>query len=141
MTNIAYIANEFPSPVEPYVMDEINELRRRGVNVVCCSGKRVAPNSLSLAERAFWKETLYFQPLTDDQLVRATRQLASDRRDLWQLLRLLTIDPDASFSLRVRALGHTLMGSALAEQLAPQLATRPDLRQMPAALVVGAVVD
>ena len=119
MTNIAYIANEFPSPVEPYVMDEINELRRRGVNVVCCSGKRVAPNSLSLAERAFWKETLYFQPLTDDQLVRATRQLASDRRDLWQLLRLLTIDPDASFSLRVRALGHTLMGSALAEQLAP----------------------
>ena len=68
MTTVAYIANEFPSPVEPYVIDEINELRRRGVNVVCCSGKRVAPNSLSLAERAFWKETRYFQPLSDDEL-------------------------------------------------------------------------
>ncbi len=40
---IAYIANEFPSPLEPYVMDEITELRRRGVQVVCCSGKRVSP--------------------------------------------------------------------------------------------------
>ena len=31
MTTVAYIANEFPSPLEPYVMDEVNELRRRGV--------------------------------------------------------------------------------------------------------------
>jgi colanic acid/amylovoran biosynthesis glycosyltransferase len=119
MTTIAYIANEFPSPVEPYVLDEINELRRRDVKVICCSGKRVAPNPLSLAERAFWKETRYFQPLTDDQLMRAARRLASDRGDLWQLLRELMIAPDASLSLRVRALGHSLMGSALAEQLAP----------------------
>ena len=118
MTTVAYIANEFPSPVEPYVIDEINELRRRGINVVCCSGKRIAPNSLSLAERAFWKETRYFQPLSDDELTYAARRLASNRRDLWQLLRPLMIDSDASLSLRVRALGHTLMGSALAEQLA-----------------------
>ncbi len=69
MTTVAYIANEFPSPIEPYVRDEINELRRRGVTVICCSGKRVAPNTLSLAERAFWKETLYFQPLSDEQLM------------------------------------------------------------------------
>jgi colanic acid/amylovoran biosynthesis glycosyltransferase len=119
MTNVAYIANEFPSPVEPYVMDEVNELRRRGVNVVCCSGKRVAPNALSLAERAFWKETFYFQPLSDDQLTRAARRLASDRCNLWQLSRPLMVDRDASLGLRIRALGHTLMGSALAEQLAP----------------------
>ena len=119
MTTVAYIANVFPSPIEPYVMDEINELRRRGVKVVCCSGKRVAPAALSLAERAFWKETLYFQPLSDDQLMRAARRLASDRRNLWQLLRPLMFDRDASAGLRVRALGHTLMGSALAEQLMP----------------------
>ena len=30
MTTIAYIANEFPSALEPYVKDEIGELRRRG---------------------------------------------------------------------------------------------------------------
>lgn len=119
MTTVAYIANEFPSPVESYVMDEIAELRRRGVQVICCSGKRVEPNALSLAERAYWKETHFFQPLSDDVLMRAAGRLAWDRRNLWQLLRPLLLDPGASPGLRIRALGHTLMGSALAEELAP----------------------
>ena len=119
MTTVAYIANEFPSSLEPYVMDEVNELRHRGVNVICCSGKRVAPNSLSLAERAFWKETRYCQPLSDEQLMRVARQLVADRRSSWQLLRPLLADPDASLSRRIRTFGHTLMGAALAEQLAP----------------------
>jgi colanic acid/amylovoran biosynthesis glycosyltransferase len=118
MTTIAYIANQFPSPLEPYVIDEIAELRRREMQVICCSGKRVSPNGLSLAERAFWKETLYFQPLSDAQLMRAARHLASNRRHLWQLLRPLLCGRDASASLRIRALGHTLMGAALAEELA-----------------------
>ncbi len=116
---IAYIANEFPSPLEPYVMDEITELRHRGVQVVCCSGKRVSQNALSLAERAFWKETHYFQPLTDEELLRALGRLASNRRNLWQLLRPLVWECGASPSRRIRALGHTVMGAVLAEQLAP----------------------
>jgi colanic acid/amylovoran biosynthesis glycosyltransferase len=119
MTTVAYIANEFPSPVEPYVMDEIAELRRRGVEVLCCSGKRVSPNALSLQERAYWKETRYFQPLTDSQLIDAVGRLASNHRHLWHFMRLVLTDPDASPLLRLRALGHTLMGSALAEELAP----------------------
>ena len=117
MTTVAYIANEFPSPVEPYVMDEISELRGRGINVICCSGKRVAPDALSLAERAFWKETRFFQPLTDDALMSAAGLLASDRQNLWQLLRPLLLDPGASASRRIRTLGHTLMGAAMAEEL------------------------
>jgi len=119
MTTIAYIANEFPSPLEPYVIDEITELRRRGAQVICCSGKRVSPNDLSLAERVFWKETRFFQPLSDDELVRAARRLASDRHNLWQLLRPLLWERGASPTRRIRALGHTVMGAALAEQLAP----------------------
>ena len=116
---IAYIANEFPSPLEPYVMDEITELRRRGVQVVCCSGKRVLQNGLGLAERAFWKETRYFQPLSDDELVRALGRLACNRHNLWQLLRPLVWERGTSPGRRIRALGHTVMGAALAEQLAP----------------------
>jgi glycosyltransferase involved in cell wall biosynthesis len=119
MTTIAYIANEFPSPLEPYVTDEITELRRRGARVICCSGKRVSPNHLSLAERAFWKETHFFQPLSDGELVRAAHRLASDRHNLWQLLRPLLWERGTSPGRRIRALGHTLMGAALAEQLAP----------------------
>lgn len=118
MTTIAYIANAFPSSVEPYVMDEIAQLRRSGARVVCCSGKRVSPNDLSLAERAFWKETLFFQPLSDEELTRAVRRLASDRHSLWQLLRPLLWERGASPVRRVRALGHTVMGAAMAEQLA-----------------------
>ena len=124
MTTVAYIANEFPSPLEPYVMDEITELRRRGTQVICCSGKRVSPNDLSLPERAFWKETRFFQPLSDQELLRAARRIASDRHNLWQLLRPLLWERGASLGLntsarRIRALGHTVMGSALAEQLGP----------------------
>ncbi len=119
MTTIAYIANEFPSPLEPYVIDEITELRRRGAQVICCSGKRVSPNDLSLAERAFWEETRFFQPLSDDELMRAVRRLASDRHHLWQLLRPLLWERGPSPARRIRTLGHTVMGAALAEQLAP----------------------
>ncbi len=119
MTIIAYIANEFPSPLEPYVMDEITELRRCGAQVICCSGKHVSPNDLSLAERAFWKETRYFQPLSDSELLRAMRRLASDRHHLWQLLRSLLWERGVPTTRRIRGLGHTVMGAALAEQLAP----------------------
>lgn len=34
MMTVAYLANEFPSAVEPYVEEEIEELRRRGVQVI-----------------------------------------------------------------------------------------------------------
>jgi colanic acid/amylovoran biosynthesis glycosyltransferase len=118
MTTVAYIANEFPLPLEPYIIDEITELRHRGTRVICCSGKRVSADLLSLAERAFWKETLYFQPLTDDEIMRAVRRLASNRHHFWSLMRPLLWERGASPSLRIRALGHTLMGAALAEQLA-----------------------
>ena len=118
MTTIAYIANEFPSPLEPYVIDEITELRRCGAQVICCSGKRVSPNDLSVEERAFWEETRFFQPLSDDELMRAVRRLASDRRYLWPLLRPLLWERGPSPARRLRTLGHTVMGAALAEQLA-----------------------
>ncbi len=119
MTTIAYIANEFPSPLEPYVMDEINELRRRGAQVICCSGKHVSQENLSLAEAGFWKETRFFQPLSDLELLRAARRLGSDRHHLWQLLRPLLWERGPSPARRIRGLGHTIMGAALAEQLEP----------------------
>jgi colanic acid/amylovoran biosynthesis glycosyltransferase len=119
MTTIAYIANQFPSPLEPYVIDEITELRRRGAQVICCSGKRVPPNDLSLTERDFWEETRFFQPLSDNEVVKAARRLASDRRKLWQVLRPLLWERGASPTRRLRALGHTVMGAAMAEQLEP----------------------
>jgi colanic acid/amylovoran biosynthesis glycosyltransferase len=120
LTTVAYIANEFPSPVEPYVKDEIGELRRRGVRVICCSGKRVAPRELSGADRAFWDETRYFHPLSDEELTRATWRLTSDRPALWQFLKPMLCGFGYSPTKRLRTLAHTVMGAALAEELAPQ---------------------
>ena len=40
MPAVAYLANLFPTPVEPYVIDEIEELRSRGVRVVAGSVRR-----------------------------------------------------------------------------------------------------
>jgi len=120
LTTIAYIANEFPSAIEPYVKDEIGELRQRGIRVICCSGKRVAPRELSGADRSFWHETRYFQPLSDGELTRATRRLASDRLALGQFLKPLLWGFGASPSKRLRALAHTVMGAVMAEELGPQ---------------------
>jgi glycosyltransferase involved in cell wall biosynthesis len=46
MLTVAYLANQFPSPVEPYVAEEIEELRRRGVCVVPGSVRKPAGKPL-----------------------------------------------------------------------------------------------
>ena len=40
MLTVAYLANQFPSAVEPYVIEEIDELRRRGVRVIAGSVRK-----------------------------------------------------------------------------------------------------
>lgn len=44
---VAYLANEFPSAVEPYVVEEIEELRRLGVQVIACSVRKPARDEAS----------------------------------------------------------------------------------------------
>jgi LDH2 family malate/lactate/ureidoglycolate dehydrogenase len=34
MLSVAYLANQFPAAVEPYVTEEIEELRRHGIRVI-----------------------------------------------------------------------------------------------------------
>lgn len=119
MTTVAYIANQFPAAVEPYVKDEISELRRRGVRVVPCSGKRVSPHNLTREERALWDETLFFQPLSDDELLRAASHIVSNCRAIMPCLQPILLECGASPIKRIRAFGHTVMGAAMAEQLGP----------------------
>jgi colanic acid/amylovoran biosynthesis glycosyltransferase len=117
VTTVAYIANEFPSPVEPYVMDEIRDLRERGLRVICCSGKRVSSAALGEGEREFWDETHFFQPLSDTQLVQAARRLGS--RKGFDLLKSVLRELPSSPGRHLRSFGHTLMGACLADELAP----------------------
>jgi colanic acid/amylovoran biosynthesis glycosyltransferase len=117
VTTVAYIANEFPSPLEPYVMDEIRELRQRGVRVICCSGKRVSPAVLGKAELEFWDETRSFHPLSDMQLVQGVCRLGS--RDGLDLMKPVLWELPSAPARHLRSFGHTLMGACLADELAP----------------------
>jgi colanic acid/amylovoran biosynthesis glycosyltransferase len=124
VTAVAYIANQFPSPIEPYVMDEIRELRRRGVRVICCSGKRTPidespANELSPAERAFRNEARFLWPLSPLKLARAAQRFRADRRALRPVLQAALQEANGSRSQSLRVLGHTLLGAALANELAP----------------------
>jgi glycosyltransferase involved in cell wall biosynthesis len=100
-------------------MDEIGELRERGLCVICCSGKRVRPTDLGERERGFWNETLFFQPLSDTQLVQSVRRLVAHPHACSVLLKPMLQDFLAAPRKRIRSFGHTLLGAALAEELAP----------------------
>ncbi len=119
LTTIAYIANEFPSQLEPYVIDEVLELRRRGASIICCSGKLSSSSSLQGRELELWKETLFFQPLSDRELTRAVRRLFSNLPQLKEITVPVFQDRNTRLLRGLRTLGHSVMGAALADRLAP----------------------
>jgi len=109
MLNVAYLANEFPSPVEHYVGDEIRELRKRGVNVVAGSVRRaracdeddpeivLLPISPWLALRALWL------------CLRRWQRISPLLRRIWQ--------GREGMARRARALLHTWLGACYAIRL------------------------
>ncbi len=110
MLTIAYLANQFPSAVEPYVSQEIEELRRRGIRVVTGSvrkprkraeGRATAPPEIVLqaqgivAVRAMW------------MCLRRWRQVAP------VIGRLLFRGSEGPVQ-RLKALAHTFLGGCYA---------------------------
>ena len=114
MLTVAYLANEFPSAVEPYVGEEIEELGRRGVRVVtgtvrsaraaangeCPSAQvRLLPLHAGVVVQAIWlciRKCPRLVPVLD-------RVLFHGRENPWT---------------RVKALVHTFMGACYAGLLA-----------------------
>ena len=121
MTTVAYIANEFPSPIEPYVMDEIGELRTPWCPRDLLQRKEsAAQEDLSPAERGFREESFAFHPLP------LVGGLASDalparevRRHVAPLLAPSWCRENGrSGAQRLHLVGHTILGAALADELA-----------------------
>jgi colanic acid/amylovoran biosynthesis glycosyltransferase len=114
MLTIAYLANEFPSPVEPYVREEIDELRSRGVRIVAGSvrkvqGRRDLPGvdcaevvvqsmSLGLAAQAVWLS------------IRRWAQV-------WILMKRILSSGNESAPQRMKAVVHTFLGACYAVHL------------------------
>lgn len=105
MLRVAYLANQFPSEVEPYVTEEIAELRRRGIGVVSGSvrttncGREMADIVLQGAGtlvlgRAFWLMVTRWKSIFP------------------LLVRILT--GRETLAKRMKTLVHTLLGSCYA---------------------------
>jgi colanic acid/amylovoran biosynthesis glycosyltransferase len=114
---IAYLANQFPSPVEPYVFEEIAELRRRGVQVIACSARCVDDVPQDPRLKSLAAETLYLEPLNFAILWRASWLCLRRFTMLAEFLVRVLTEGNESPKRRVHALLHTLLGACYAIRL------------------------
>jgi colanic acid/amylovoran biosynthesis glycosyltransferase len=109
MPTVAYLANQFPSSVEPYVADEIQELRRRDLAVIPCSarqaGTEIGPNL-----KSFVDETLYLQPLRLKLAICAALACILKFPILKDFFHRALLQGNEPAGRRVRALLHTWLG-------------------------------
>jgi len=117
MTTIAYLANQFPSPVEPYVGAEIEELRRRGVRVIAGSvwkpDGRVRSNSAVVPDADF----VVLQPFQITKLARALWLCVRRWRRIADLLQRVMLQGRENPVQRAKALLHTWLGACYALRL------------------------
>jgi colanic acid/amylovoran biosynthesis glycosyltransferase len=109
MPTVAYLTNQFPSPVEPYVMEEIHELRRSRVTVIPCSARRCT-GALESDLKAFAAETLYLQPLRLKLLIYAALMSFVKFPLLKDFVRRALLQGSEPLRQRGRALLHTWLG-------------------------------
>jgi colanic acid/amylovoran biosynthesis glycosyltransferase len=108
---IAYLANRFPAAVEPYVAEEIEELRRRGVEVI--QGSVQTPESslhvLPSIDRG--SETLCLQPIRVLILLWALVLMARRWERIAGLVVRVLLKGKESPKRRLKALLHTWLGA------------------------------
>jgi colanic acid/amylovoran biosynthesis glycosyltransferase len=108
MPTIAYLANQFPSPVEPYVADEIREIRRHGVSVIPCSARPASIVDSDL--EVFTAETLYLRPIRLKLVIYAAFLCILKFHLLKDFFYRALLQGSEPFTRRVRALLHTWLG-------------------------------
>lgn len=106
--NVAYLTNEFPAAVEPYVWEEILELRRHGIRVIPCSARRphIVPDGLN----EITSQTLYLLPVGLTAFLRAAWLCLQSHRVVVGLIGKALAQHNEPFSRRIRAIAHTLLG-------------------------------
>jgi colanic acid/amylovoran biosynthesis glycosyltransferase len=108
MLTIAYLANQYPSAVEPYVVREIEELRRRGILVV--------PGSIWRPKEAA-SDTLYVMPIGFVIGIWAAWLCLWRGAELKDLLWRILFEGGETLTQRVKALVHTWLGACYALRL------------------------
>jgi colanic acid/amylovoran biosynthesis glycosyltransferase len=110
---VAYLANQFPSPVEPYVGDEIAELRRRGICVVTGSVRKSQAADLDARARA----EVILHPVSPIVLLQAVWLCLRRWRRISPLLLRVIFRGREGPVLRAKALLHTWLGACYAVRL------------------------
>jgi colanic acid/amylovoran biosynthesis glycosyltransferase len=116
MLKVAYLANRFPSAVEPYVIEEIEELRRRGVCVIASSVRNpdVGDDKLLTSD---CPPEIVLQPLRVVILLKAAWLCVRKWRRISDLMWRVIWRGREWPMQRVKALLHTWMGACYAVQL------------------------
>jgi glycosyltransferase involved in cell wall biosynthesis len=115
MLTVAYLANQFPAAVEPYVTEEIEELRLRGVRIITGTVTRT-----NQEENICENPDVVLRPVQAVVLARAVWLC------FWHWDRIADLVARALFRgpevpiRRVKALLHTLLGACYAVRLEPR---------------------
>lgn len=111
MLTVAYLANQFPCAVEPYVIEEIEELRRRGVRVIAGSVRkpRVDP-SLPVP----CQPEIVLQSLSATILLQAMWLCVRHRKRILPLVGRIIFRGNEGLLKRLKALLHTWLGACYA---------------------------
>jgi colanic acid/amylovoran biosynthesis glycosyltransferase len=112
MLTVAYLANVLPSAVEPYVMEEIEGLRKRGVQVVGGSVRRPLKRTGKMLD-----PQIVLQSWNPSVLANAVVLCARKWTPLAPLLKRILFYGREGWAQRVKAIVHTFMGACYATLL------------------------
>jgi glycosyltransferase involved in cell wall biosynthesis len=116
MLTVAYLANQFPAAVEPYVGEEILELRKRGVNVIASSVRQPEEPHGTGGEDAI-ADIVCLQPVRLPILLRAFGLVLWRWKRVAGLLTRVLLHGKESPKRRAKAVLHTFLGAYYAIQL------------------------
>ncbi|MGB8062799.1 MAG: glycosyltransferase family 4 protein [Candidatus Sulfotelmatobacter sp.] len=114
MLTVAYLANELPCAVEPYVMEEIGELRKRGVRVIAASVWRPHMRGGEVGDG---DPQLVLQRLRPIVLASAALLCVRGWARLAPLMKRILYRGREGFVQRLKALAHTVLGVCYAALL------------------------
>ena len=108
---VAYLANQFPAAVEPYVGEEIQELRRRGVRVIPGSVREPDATQSASTNSALEPEIRCLQPVRVLILLRALGLVVRRWERIAGLMARVLLRGKESPKQRLKALLHTWLGA------------------------------
>jgi colanic acid/amylovoran biosynthesis glycosyltransferase len=114
MLTVAYLANQFPSAVEPYVVEEVEELRRRGVRVIAGSVHKPA---VEKASPNHCSPEIVLRPFQAIILLRGLWLCVRQWGRISSLIERVIFRGNEGLAKRLKALAHTFLGACYAVML------------------------